>query len=137
MDILALKRDTAAIEDGRWVGAEEVPGLGDIRVKVRGAMTAVSRDLFAAKQRKIDPRDKTPEGGLKPNVLMNLLREMLAEYNIVDIDGLTMGGKPIGADEARKLVLDPEFQPLADLIIEAVSAVDSTRVNRESELAKN
>ena len=77
-------------------------------------------------------------GQMKNQYLEQLDNERLLDaMDGVTIYVLTMGGKPVGADEARKLVLDPEYQPLADLIIEAVSAVDNTRANREAELVKN
>lgn len=137
MDILALKRDMVSIEDGRWVAADELPGLGDMRVKVRGANTSAGRELFAAKQRKVDPRDKRPDGSLKSDTMMRLLREMLVEHHLLDIEGLTSGGKPVSADDVRKHITAPDFEPLADLIMGAVAVVDGTRADREKELAGN
>ena len=137
MDLLALKKDTQAIQDGRWVAADEVPGLGDVRVKVRGAGTAVARDMFAAKQRRVDPRDKDADGRIKPQVFVGLLREMVVEHHLVEFEGLTMGGRPVSVEDAKKLVLLPEYEPLADLCMAAVTAVDGTRESRAKDLAGN
>jgi hypothetical protein len=127
MDLLNLKRHMPSIEDGRWVTPEELPALVDVQVKVRGAEANAGRALFAAKARAIDPKDKTARGQIKPEAMQRLLAEVLAEWHLVEIEGLTMGGKPIGIDEVRKLLLAPEFQPFADVLMQAVAIVDATR----------
>lgn len=136
MELATLKRHLPSIDEGRWVGADEVPALAEIRVKVRGASATKARDLHAAKLRSV-PASEKEGGGLKPAAYNRILMEMLAEWNLVEIEGLTSGGKPVTADEVRKLVLDPACQPLADLIMQAVAKVDATREAQIEELSGN
>lgn len=136
MDLLALKKDSAAIDEGRWIGADEVPGLGDVRVKMRGLTTQAARDMFSAKHRRVDPRDRL-DGNIKADVAAQIMREVLSELLIVEIEGFTMGGKPIETAKVRDLVLEPDFDPLCDLLVQAAQAVDRTRAARQEEIAKN
>lgn len=137
MDVLSLKRHLPSIEEGRWVDASELPALRDIRVKVRGASSRAARALFSAKERAIDPRDRDAQGRIKPERFATLLLEMLAEYQLVDIEGLTADGKALSVEDVRALVVDPAFQPVSDLIMQAVSIVDETREAQVEALAGN
>lgn len=137
MDLSQLKRHLPSIEEGRWVGADEVPGLADVRVKVRGASSTEGQRYFGAKLRNLEPRDKTASGQVQPEVMQRLLLEVTAEFSLLDVEGLTLDGEPIDADRARKLIVRPEFQPFADLVMQAIAAVDATREARAEALAKN
>ena len=137
MDLAQLKRHLPSIEDGRWVGADEVPGLADVRVKVRGASSTAGQDFFAAKLRNVEPRDRKADGSIRPEVMQRLLLDVTAEWSLIEVEGLTLGDKPVGVEEARKLIVRPEFQPFADLVMQAIAAVDSTREARAEALAKN
>lgn len=137
MDVLSLKRHLPSIEEGRWVDASELPALRDMRVKVRGASSRAARAAFSAKERAVDPRDRDAQGRIKVERFNVLLLEMLAEYQLVDVDGLTMGGNPLSVAEVKELVLDPAFQPVSDLLMQAVAIVDETREAQVEALAGN
>lgn len=136
MDVLTLKRDLPSIEDGRWVDAKEVPGLKDLRVKVRGQSSKVVRETYAAKERALSDTDRD---GVKvrPDAAMRLGLETLSEATLVDIEGLTMGGETLPVARVRELLPDPAFQPLADLIVQASFVVDRTRAAKAEELKGN
>ena len=136
MEILTLKRDLPAIDDGRWVGSDEVAGLHDVRVKVRGHSAKVVRDCYAAKERALDPADMIG-AKVKPEVQNRMAVETLAEVGLVDVDGLTMDGKAITASEVKAMLPDPAFSPLIDLITAACFVVDRTRVAKSDALRGN
>lgn len=137
MDILGLKRHLPSIEDGRWVDSTEVPGLLDIRVKVRGASAVAAREIFAAKERAVEPRHRDSQGRIKVDAMTRIMMEMIGEWILTDIEGATLGDKKLTAEDVAGLVLKPEFQPLADLIMQASSVVDGTREAQIEAVAKN
>lgn len=134
MDILTLKRDLPAIEDGRWVDKTELPGLLDIRVKVRGYSSKHVQDRDQARKRAM-AGDAT-DGKLSDAQIESLGLAMLQDV-LVEIDGLTSGDKALGGDEVRPLLADPAFEPLASLIMRAAHLVNQSRVAKAEALAKN
>lgn len=131
MDLAAFKRDMSAVEDGRWVADDEVPDLGDVRVKVRGMASSKARALFDRKQRGVSKKDRNRDGSMKGGAIAQVMREMVAEWCLVEVEGLTDGGKPIKADELAELIHEPALEPLVTAIMAAVEAVDGTRADVE------
>lgn len=124
MDIAHLRRDMAAINDGRWVGKDEVKGLLDIRIKVRGLGSSMARDALGQKQ-----RDGVPAG--------DAIQEVVNDICLIEIEGLTSGDKVLTADDLRGKLTDPAMEPLALLVLRAVEVVDATREAKAKALAKN
>lgn len=127
MELKSLVRDVAAIEEGRWVDNAEVADLGDLRLKVRGSHTEFFRKAIAEKER----------AGLDRGLAY---QAMVESYCLLDIEGLTNGGKPVTLDQLRPMMADDvggRLEPLRLLFLEAVRAVDATREAREIELSKN
>lgn len=124
MELGELRRDMAAIDGGRWVAADEVPDLRDIRIKVRGLGSAVARDALGHLQR--DGKSAT-----------DALAEVVNTICFLEIDGLTSGGKPLTADDVRGDLDQPAMEPLALLVLKAVERVDATREAKADALAKN
>lgn len=137
MDLASLKRHMPSIEDGRWVTSEEIRELRDVRVKVRGASSQAARDMFAAKERAIEPRERDAQGRIKPAAMQRILTETLVEWNLVEIEGLTLGGKKLATADVAKLLPLPEYQPVADLVMQAVAMVDATREAQAESLSGN
>ena len=137
MELASFKRDGSAIEEGRWVAGDEVPDLGDMRVKVRGVSGSHARGLFDRKQRMVARKDRHRDGSLKAGALAKIMREMVAEWALVDVDGLMEGGKPVAVDRVREMCMDPDMEPLVTVIMEAVAAVDATRADATEEAAGN
>lgn len=135
MDILTMKRDLPAIEDGRWVDSTEMPALGEIRVKVRGFGSRHVQDRDQARKRALAPDDMA-DGKPVEAALERLGLAMLQDV-FVDIEGVTSGGEPMGADEVRALLADPAFEPLASLVMRAAYLVNQSRVAKAEALAKN
>lgn len=127
MDLLELKRDLPSVEDGRWVDKKEVPGLRDIRVKVRGQSAKIVRELFAHKERGASESERIGSRLTKEG-LARITREVVSEATLIDIEGLTIGGEVVDVSRVRNLILDPSFEPLVDLIAAASMRVENTRV---------
>lgn len=134
MDLLTLKRDLPAIDDGRWVDSAELPGLLGIRVKVRGYSAKYVRERDQARRRAMAA--DAPDGKLDDTALEALGLALLQDA-VVDIDGATIGDKTIDAEELRALLADPAFEPLASLVMRAVHIVDQSRVAKAEALTKN
>ncbi len=134
MDLLELKRHLPSIEGGRWVDKREVKDLNDLRVKARGSSSRVVREVYAAKEREAAEDLK---GDKRNETLERIGKETLAEVGLVDIEGLTADGKPVPVDEVRKMILMPEFQPLADLISRCALVVERTREAQIKDIAGN
>lgn len=134
MDLLTLKRHLPSIEDGRWVDAREVKDLADMRVKVRGSSSRVVREVYSAKER--DAADDL-KGEKRVDVLSRIALETLAEVGLVDIEGQTMDGKAVSVADVRKMLTDPAFQPLAELISRCALVVERTREAHLKDIAGN
>ena len=124
MELASLRRDMAAIDGGRWVDKTEVPELLDIRIKARGLGSAEARDRLAKLQRDGD-------------TAQDAVQAVINGYCLVEIDGLTNGGKPVKVEDIRDQLGDPAMEPLALLVLKAVEKVDATREARAEALAKN
>lgn len=135
MDLLTLKKDLPAIENGRWVDKTELVALQDVRVKVRGYGSKAVQDAAAARKRALDGEDI--QGGKPTDEALGRLGLLILQDVFVDIEGLTNEGKPVTADEVRDSILDPAFEPLADLILRAAHLVNESRMHKREALAKN
>jgi hypothetical protein len=127
MELRTLVRDVAALQEGRWVDQSELPALGDLRIRARGSHTKFVRDALAEKQR-------------SGSDIGAAFQAVVEGYCILEIDGLTNGGKPISLEDLRPLLADdPEgrLDPLRGLFLDAVARVDATREAKEVALEKN
>ena len=95
MDIGAFKRDVSAVEEGRWVGDEEVPDLAGVRVKVRGLSSQPARALFDRKQRMVPKKERNRDGSIRTAAFARIMREMIEEWALVEVEGLTEKGKRV------------------------------------------
>ncbi|MCU0732551.1 MAG: hypothetical protein MUE84_13330 [Hyphomonas sp.] len=135
MDLLTLKRDLPSIDGGRWVDKAELPDLGDTRLKVKGYSSRAVQDAHAARQRALsgDDLDKgKPTAEASERLGLMILQDVL-----VDAEGFTSGGKPLGVDAIRDALADPAFDPLAKLVMRASMIVDATRAARAEDLRGN
>lgn len=124
MDIAELRRDMAAIDGGRWVAADEVPELRDIRIKARGLGSSQAREALARMER---------DGVSSQDAIQAVVNTIC----LVEIEGLTSGGKSLTADDIRDKLAEPAMEPLALLVLKAVGRVDATREAKAKALSKN
>jgi citrate lyase synthetase len=134
MDLLTLKRHLPSIEEGRWVDSREVKDLKDVRVKVRGSSSRPVRELYAAKER---AAQADLQGDKRMETMQRIGVETLAEIGLVDIEGLTQDGEPVSVEDVRRMILLPEFQPLADLVSRCALVVERTREAHIKDIAGN
>lgn len=124
MELATLRRDMTAIDGGRWVAADEVPDLRDIRIKARGFGSSEAREAAAKMQR----------DGVAADVV---IQTVINTVCLIDIEGLTSVGKPVKVEDIRDQLADPAMEPLALLVLKAVGVVDQTREAKAEALAKN
>ena len=124
MELATLRRDMTAIDGGRWVAADEVPEFRDIKIKARGLGGTEAREMLARLQR----------DGMNAQ---DAIQTTVNTHCLVEIEGLTLDGKPLTADDIRDSLADPAMEPLALLVLRAVDRVDATREAKAEALAKN
>jgi hypothetical protein len=124
MDIGEVRRDMTAIDGGRWVSADEISDLRDIRIKVRGLGSGVARDALSKMQR----------DGVAGN---DAIQAVTSRVCLIEIEGLTSAGQPVTADDVRDKLADPAMEPLALLVLRAIEKVDGTREAKAEALSKN
>lgn len=128
MEISTLKRDSASISSGQWVG--DIPGMGDVRLRVRGLTSPMVTQTRARLERKIPRDQRERDGSLKAEVALNVFGQVLHQVVLLDWDGLTDEGKPIPYDKAlaEQWLTDPDFAFFGDAVVWAAQIVDKGRV---------
>lgn len=137
MEISTLKRDSAAVAAGQWVG--DIPGMGDVRLRVRGLSSPVVVAVRSRKERKVPRDQRERDGSLRPEIGLVVFGEVLHEAVLLEWDGLTDGGEPVpySAELAEQWLTDPDFAFFADAVVYAAQIVDKGQVDAKGELAGN
>ncbi len=137
MDIQSIKKDSAAIAEGQWV--DSIPGMGDLRLKVRGSSASHVMAVRARKQRNAPNTDRAPDGSLSVDATLRIETEVLHEAVLLDWDGLTDGGKPVPYDKtlAEQWLTNPDFRDFADAVVWASGVVSRTAKAVKEKTAKN
>jgi hypothetical protein len=137
MDIAAVKRDSAAVEAGQWV--DEIPQMGDLRLRVRGFSSPVVIEARSAKERAVPAGDRHRDGSIKADVGMQITRQVIVEAVLLDWDNLCANGKKVkySVEKAEEWILDPDFTPFADAVAWAASYVDRGRASMAEDVEKN
>lgn len=137
MDISAFKRDASAIEAGKWI--DEIPGLGDVRLKVRGLS---SREFDRARSRLLRtlPRNERDRDGTPLTDAANKCFALaLHEAVLLDWDGITDRNSVVEYDPevARKWLTDPDYEPFRDAVVWAARVADNEAAEAEWAIEKN
>ena len=124
MDLQSLKRDTAAIDGGQLV--EDIPGMGDVRLKVRGLSSPQVVAYRARLERAVPNAQRTRTGAIKTDKAMEIMGKLLAEKVLLDWEGLTEGDQPLpySLETAATILANPDFLPFADAVTWAAQVVD-------------
>jgi hypothetical protein len=123
MKLATLKIDSAKLEQGDWVG--DIPGLGDIRLLVRG----LGNDDYRRRQAELTaalPRHMRKEPAEQDRVANTLIVETLLEgWEKVEGDD----GKPLPFSREAVLAIlsDPDMRAFNDGVIWAAMAVSERR----------
>lgn len=137
MKLSDIKVDAAAVEAGRWV--DNIPEMGDLRLKVRGIPNAAYRRLTDTLLRAI-PRNKRIGGAIDPDERDRVTAECLVETVLLDWDGISDDdGKPLpySRETARRLLTDPAFSRFNTAVVWAASIVGEQEAEQEDEEEKN
>jgi hypothetical protein len=140
--ISAMKINSAAIEQGEWIGAKydlPIPEMGDLNLKVRGIGNA---DFRVLQSRLYDatPRAQRPGGKLSAEASEHITVECLVETILVDWSGIEDDqGKavPFNKDLARKMLSDRDLKPFRDAVMWASAQVGELKAVDGEAAAKN
>lgn len=137
MDITGLKRDSAKVEAGQWVG--DIPDMGTMKVKVRGLGSNAYEQVLTRKRRALDRTEKQADGSPTPEALDRIMGEAIHDAVLLDWSGLEDAGKAVKYDEDLALtwLTDPDFRPFKSAVIWAALQVDNAKAETAKALEKN
>lgn len=98
MDIRKRKVDSAAIEQGGWVGKKHgspLDGWGDLCLRVRGVDSTDFKAFQAREIGAVDATGRDDDGRIKPEVQTQITNRTLHEVILLDWDHLTEGDEPL------------------------------------------
>ena len=132
MDLQGVMVDPSKIEGGDWV--ENVPEMGDLRLKVRGVNCAAWRGL-ARKLSEAVPRNKKIGGRIAQDEQDKIISACLRDVGLIDWANMTTGGKPLpySKDVAGQMLADPAFQAFRDAALWACTVVGAETPTEENE----
>lgn len=123
MKLSAIAVDAAVIEQGEWVG--DLPEMGDLRLKVRGANNADWRRLQAKLMAAV-PRQRRAGGRIDPDESDRITAACLQSACLIDWDGLeNEDGSPLPYSKAAAsdLLTKPEYRAFRDAVLWAANVV--------------
>lgn len=137
MDIQSLKKDSATIAGGQWI--DDIPGMGDLRLRVRGLTSPQVTTLRSALERKAEKKDRNRDGSLKYEANVRIMKQVLHDAVLLEWDGLTDGGKPVlfGKEQAGEWLYNDDYRSFADAVTWAASVVDNGAAEDTELLAGN
>lgn len=134
-DVLADKRDMAAIDGGVW---KDIPG-STTRILVRGMLSSQFREAHDAKARKIKANDRDADGNLTVSAANRIRREAMAEAGLLNWENLSVGGADtkFSLALAREFIVKPDYPGFYSAVFSAMAEVDETRAAEEAAVEKN
>lgn len=137
MDVTSFRRDRTLVQEGQWV--EDIPGLGNVRLKVRGLSSIAAVSLRNRKERAVPSVERERDGSINTEAALRLMREVLADSVLLDWDNLTANGEevPYSLEQAREWMNDPKMMPFQDGVTWAAQVVDKGVAEQKEELTKN
>lgn len=132
MKLSEIKKNVTAISAGQWV--DHIPGMGDLRLRVRGLSSPVAAAVRARKERAVPRKDRERDGSIKHDVALRIMGEVLHECILLDWEGvLDDKGKPLAYDPelAKQLCTDPEWIEFADAVAWSSKVADHGDLTEE------
>lgn len=136
MELNEIVVDPTRGETGTWV--ENIPGMGDLRLKVRAVNTLAYRRRLDALVAAV-PRAKRGAAGIDPAERDRITGMLLLDHVLLDWDGLEEAGAPLvySRDAAKLLLLDPRYAAFRDAVAWAGEQVAAMRADEVEQAAKN
>jgi hypothetical protein len=131
MKLSDIAVDAGRIEQGEWV--ENIPEMGDLRLKVRGIGNADWRRLMS---KLIDavPRNKRMGGRVDPDTMDAITTQLLSSACLIDWANLDV---PYSKQKASELLADPQYRALRDAVMWAASQVGQAIEEKKDDQAGN
>lgn len=133
MKLSEVKIDVERQEQGGWV--DNIPEMGDVRLKVRGINNADWRRM-QAKLFEAVPRAKKPGGRIDPDEQDRITTQLLGATVLLDWSGIeNEDGSALtySSAVASKMLADPEMRRFRDAVVWAATQV----AERQSEDRKD
>jgi len=132
MKLADIEQNPIAIEQGDWV--DNLPEMGNLRVKVRGVNNSDWRRLWA---KLVDAVPRNKREGNKPSTdeLDRINTICLRDCSLIDWDGLDDG--PYSKEMANTLLTDPKYRAFRDAVFWAATKVGETVAANADIAAKN
>lgn len=130
MEVSGMKKNSAAIDGGDWVG--DIPGMGNLRLKVRGSTSRKVRKALADKISG-NPNNQTEDSRDR------VTAEVFAESVLLDWENITSGGEPVPYSEETALqwLIDPDMDDFFRAVEYASNEVSRRHKEAVTEIAKN
>jgi len=137
MDITSIQRDSESIDSGVWV--DNIPGMGDLRLKVRGYNSLEAISLRSQKMRSIPMDDRLDGGTLKTEDGLRINGEVHAEAILLDWENLKQGAEevPFSVEVATELCTNRDFLLFNDAVAFAAVSVDNKASEEATVLGKS
>ena len=131
MDLFAVRTQVDRVSAGEWVG--DIPGLGDIRLKVRGLNSTHFKDASAKAMRNLPRSERNRDGSLSSAVAERVTGGALAEAVLLDWENVTIQGDmiPYSKEKALELLTDPQWQIFRDAVEWSARIVADLRADDE------
>lgn len=137
MDINKLLVDVSAIEGGKWIplGAD----FPKIEVNVCGLSSKSAKVYRDSLERKAPREDRLRDGSLTSDAQDLIIRKVILAHCLKDWKGFTQDGKPVpyNRETAELFMLKPEGRVVGKAIVEAIIALEDTRLESEEAMLGN
>lgn len=100
-EIADIKDRNELLADGIWI--EQVPNLGNVRLKVRPLNSPIVVMALSREQRNIAPDELNQHGQIPWEVQEEIDRLVLCSAALLDWDNLTDGGQPVPFSQEQAL----------------------------------
>lgn len=143
MKLSSIRIDSARLEGGDWVS--DIPGLGDIRLKVRGLGNLDYRRLHAKLVDQVSEADRDEDGAIRPKVLDAITADLALNTLLVGWDGVEHDDstpevrmfEPFTPETATRYLTNPDYRAFLVGVIYAADQVAERAAAKAEVEAKN
>lgn len=143
MKLSSIRIDSARIEGGDWI--DNIPGLGNLRLKVRGIDNLDYRRLHSSLIDGVGKDEREESGRILPKVADDIMSELMFKTILLDWEGMETetstleapSFEPYTKDAAFRYLTDPDLRAFRDGVAYAASIVSSRRSQKREADAGN